>query len=327
MNVLLRSGAIILGISMSIFGKEPPHPPSGGAYYSAQRPYAPPLPFNPFPEQAPVQLFEGIFVFDDMLIDYEYSMMTSSSESTAPPAPGPGTGGPQTPPYLPPTIPIPGVPLLAIEIIEGGVKRISFDSEPGIMYRIDECTDLSSAVWTEMETIVASETRSTFLAPEGPMRFYRVFKGDTTIQFPDWDDSIEQYLYFGVYSPVVGTYSLELYGDGVLEYSRSASIPVNGFFDVADGDYDPSLWPYTGYYGVNEWELRVTVTPAAGSGSTAAAPSTAQVKKKQLRRPANDYWGVTVQQIGIANPNTQAQEDLDVYMKTTSSRIFKPLAR
>ena len=70
----------------------------------------------------------------------------------------------------------------------------------------------------------------------------------------------------------------------------------------------------TGYYAVNEWKLRVTVTPIAGGSGPTAAPSTAEAKKKGLRRPINDYWGITVQQAGIANPATQAQQDLDEHL-------------
>jgi hypothetical protein len=271
---------------------------------------------NRFPKLPTYEVHPKIFVIDDRGVDYGDGNMTMTSSIEPPPIPRPGGGEPRQPPFIAPTVPIPGVPLLRIEIIEGGVKRLLFDSEPGIVYRLEESTDLSAGVWNTLETIVATDTQTRFLTPENSMAFYRVIKGATAIQFPDWHDSIEQFLYFDVYSPVVGTYGLELYGDGVLKYSTNRTIPPDGSFGVYDyANYDPAQWPYTGYYAVNEWELRVTVTPTAGTAGPAAPPSTAQVKKKGLRRPVDNYWGISVQQAGIANPATQAQEDLDQYLR------------
>jgi hypothetical protein len=138
----------------------------GSAYYSAQRPYAPPLPFNPFPELPIVEVAAKRFLYDDTEVDYGGLLMMSSS---APPAPG-GGGGTNIPPYLPPTVAIPGTPLLTIDVLDGGVKRISFSSEPGLVYRIDESIDLSSGVWNEIDRIVATATTTEFLASDGGMR-------------------------------------------------------------------------------------------------------------------------------------------------------------
>ena len=108
----------------TIRAQEYPPRPEGIAYYSAQRPHEPPFPVNWFPELPLYEAHPRIFVIDDTGVDYGDGNITMTSSIEPPPVPGPG-GGQSPPPYIAPTVPMPGVPLLRIEIIDGGVKRIS----------------------------------------------------------------------------------------------------------------------------------------------------------------------------------------------------------
>ena len=83
-----------------------------GAYYSAQRPWMPPLPFHPFPEFPAVEVETKRYIYDDTLVNYD--LLRTESLMSGPPVPG-GGGGSGTnppPPYIAPTVPIPGVPLV-----------------------------------------------------------------------------------------------------------------------------------------------------------------------------------------------------------------------
>jgi len=191
-------------------------------------------------------------------------------------------------------------------------KRVSFDAQVGLIYRLEESTDLIT--WTLWQEFVADSTNIAFYTYDGGNRFYRVVQPDDRIQFPDWDDFIEQYLYFDVSTCLQGTYHLELYADGTLLYQTTQVVPPSGFFGVYDGNYDPAQWPFTGYYDVGEWELRVTVTPpAAGGGGGPADPAQATVKKKQRRRNQNRV-GVTVQQYNAFTISFLIQDEIDDWM-------------
>src|SRR5688572_9273481 len=104
-------------------------PSPNGVYYSAQRPWMPPLPFHPFPDLPAVEVESKRYVYDDTLVNYHLLV------ASGPPAPGGGGGGSTNapPPYLPPTVPIPGVPVLRVELLpvmpgmEKGVKLFSFN--------------------------------------------------------------------------------------------------------------------------------------------------------------------------------------------------------
>jgi hypothetical protein len=91
--------------------------PFGSVYYSAQKPWLPPMPYNPFPEFPTIGVGPKRFVYDDTQVDYvalqEQSFMMTAS---APPAPGGGGGGGGTnsPPIYYPAVPIPGVPMVGI---------------------------------------------------------------------------------------------------------------------------------------------------------------------------------------------------------------------
>jgi hypothetical protein len=129
-HVIRLFSAVALGTAACAFppaarAQEHPPRPEGTAYYSAQRPYDPPFPVNWFPELPTYEVHSRIFVIDDRDVDYGDGNMTMTSSIEPPPIPGPGGGEPRQPPYIAPTVPIPGVPMLKIEIIEGGVKRIS----------------------------------------------------------------------------------------------------------------------------------------------------------------------------------------------------------
>ncbi|MCI0744405.1 MAG: hypothetical protein L0Y58_03265 [Verrucomicrobia subdivision 3 bacterium] len=254
-----------------------------------------------------------MFVVDDSDVDYDLMQAQSMSES-GPSVPGGGGGGGEyIPPYLPPTIPIPGVPLLAIEVFDGA-KIVSFNTIPGLVYRVEETANLSNPVWTTIEEFVATSSDSDFVAEDDAMRFYRVFQEDDIIQFPDWFDSIYQYMRFDVYTPVTdGTYAMELYADGNLVFTGANTIPPDGRFFVHDVNYNPADWPNRGYYGVGEWELRVTVTPAAGSGGGGGGAGTHRVVKKTgvQRNPFGTYKGMTVGQSGIFSTTTTAQDEVD----------------
>src|SRR5687767_9239035 len=89
-----------------------------GAYYSAQRPWIPPLPFHPFPEFPAVEVESKRYVYDDTLVNYD--LLQAESLTSGPPVPGGGGGagsGTNAPPYIAPTVPVPGVPLLKIELL------------------------------------------------------------------------------------------------------------------------------------------------------------------------------------------------------------------
>jgi len=181
---------------------------------------------------------------------------------------------------------------LEIEIFDdSNSKRISLNNiTNALVYDIDVSTNLVN--WSLYQRIVATDTNFSFVEPpDETMRFFRAKQLDNRIQFPDWDDGIEQFLFFDAWTPVTGTYHLELYGDGALVFQTTQTIPTNGFFGVRDGSYNPNDWPNTGYYAVEQWELVATVTPA----NTSAVPASVSVKK-QFRHPYQSRRGITVHQ-------------------------------
>jgi hypothetical protein len=300
--------------------------PIAPRYHSAQNPSQPPLPFNPFPELPVSDLGGGTLVFDDTEVDYgELLLMASlmnSMNSSAPSPPGGGGGGGGAPViYAPPTVAIPGVPLLKIETFDEGVKVVSFNTIPGRIYELQQAGDLTSQVWTTIEQFVATSTNADFTVEESGMRFYRVFQDDDIIQFPDWFDSVWQFLEFTAYTPVTdGTIEWELYGDGTFITGNSGPIPPSGTVRVYDANYDPAFWPNTGYYGIGEWEFRISVTPS-GSG---AAPTTHKNVRKQGRRrnPPGTYHGMVVQQTGIFSPVTQ--DEVDDWVFLNCGALYQP---
>ena len=200
---------------------------------------------------------------------------------------------------------------LKIQLTSDKDKIISFNSQSNLLYRIEESSDLLN--WNLLEEVVAIDTNTYFYAFDDAIRFYRVIQNDERIQFPDWDDFVEQYLYFDVWTPITGTYHLELYGDGALLHSTTEPVPADGFFGVYDGNYNPAHWPFTGYYPYDTFELRVTVTPAGGAGGAGGAAAQATVKKKQRRRNDNRV-GTTVQLYNAFTVSMVVQDQIDDWM-------------
>lgn len=272
-------------------------------------------------------LGNGIYVFDDTSVDYGSLLINSmmmSSMVPSPPGGGGGGGGTNSPPSLPPTVPIPGVPLLKMETLDEGVKLVSFNTKTNFLYRVEATENLSNPIWTTIHEFVATETNSDFIAEGGDMQFYRVVQDDGIIQFPDWFDSVWQYLRFDVYTTVTnGNYTMELYADGDFAFSSANAIPSDGHFFVHDSGYNPADWPNTGYYGVAEWELRVSVTPATPPG-VAAAPTTFKNVKKagRQRNPRSTYFGAVTQQIGIFSPFPQ--DEVDDFLLLYAGATYQP---
>ena len=166
-------------------------------------------------------------------------------------------------------------------------KLISFNSRTGLVYQIEESTNLVD--WTLYETIVANDTNESFYVSDIETRFFRAIQMDERVQYHDWDDYVEQFVYFDAWTSIQGTYSLGLYADGALVYSVTNPVPANGKFGVFDGNYNPANWPNAGYYGVDVWEFRTVVTPTAGSGTVTNAV------QKKFRKPYQTRRGLTIQ--------------------------------
>jgi hypothetical protein len=175
----------------------------------------------------------------------------------------------------------------------------------------------------EMRAALAGEGQSMLLMEGGAPqagdafqtvhRFYRVVCPEDRIQFPQWQDFIEQYLYFDVWSSLTGrTYKLELWGDGTRVFATTNTVPASGRFGVRDGNYNPNNWPYAGYYAQRDWRLRVEIdVPSAEQGNAVA-----DVRKTGRRRNQNRS-GITVSQAGVLGGNVGAasQEEFDQWMQ------------
>jgi hypothetical protein len=192
-------------------------------------------------------------------------------------------------------------------------RVIHFATTPGSLYNLESSTNLTD--WVVEQTFVATDTNFIFwAAPEGN-KFYRASLPDDRLQFPDWSDYVEAFAYFNVHSTIQGTYHLELYADGSLLYENTAEVPTDGNFGVYDSSYDPAQWPNVADYAVEEWELRVTVTPAvAPMWSGGSGSPTANLKKKQ-RHPKYPRYGLTVGREGVgAGVAPGIQDQIDMYM-------------
>jgi hypothetical protein len=203
---------------------------------------------------------------------------------------------------------------LAIETDDDNFTRvIYFDTVPGCLYNIEESTNLLD--WSVMQTAIAMDTNYIFSTTATDMKFYRVVLPDDRIQFPDWDDYVEAFASFNVFTTIQGTYHLELYGDGNLLFQTTADVPADGRFGVYDGSYDPAQWPNVGDYAIDDWELRVTVTPSViPQTPDGGSPAQVAVKKKQ-RHPTHPRYGLTVERNGVgAGVAPGVQDDIDMYM-------------
>ena len=196
---------------------------------------------------------------------------------------------------------------LCIELLEGDAKYISFNTQTGLVYHIEESTNLMD--WSLRDTIVATDTNYGFYCFDGGMKFFRVIQQDDRIQFPDWNDFIEQFAYFDVTTSIQGTYHLELYGDGALLYQTTAAVPVSGQFGVYDGGYNPNDWPYSPEYVYNNWELHVSVTPSGGGNAAQTIVKKTQRRRNQWRR------GITIQMYNAFTISFLIQDEIDMYME------------
>lgn len=189
-------------------------------------------------------------------------------------------------------------------------RRIYFDTAPGIVYTVEQSTNLTS--WSVLDTIVADDTNEAFYAFGTDNRYYRVIQGSDLIQFPNFHPTVEQSCYIDIYTPVQGTARVEIYANGVTPwFIVEGGIPASGHFRVSDGLYNPNNWPNDGYYSVTNWEFRVTVTP---TGLSAAAANQGIVYKKgRTRNPL--HKGITVQAYGVLGQATPAvEEEVDNFM-------------
>ena len=202
----------------------------------------------------------------------------------------------------------PGAICLSIEQRDGDAKYIYFNTQTGLVYTIEESTNLFD--WSVLQTIVANDTNYAFYAFDLGSRFFRVVQPQDQIQFPNWNDFIEEFAYFDVSTSIQGNYHLELYGDGALLYQTTAAVPASGNFGVYDGSYNPNQWPYAPEYAFNDWELHVSATPAGASSASAQAV----VTKKQRRRN-RDRTGITIQMYNAFAISYLIQDEIDMYME------------
>jgi hypothetical protein len=188
-------------------------------------------------------------------------------------------------------------------------KVVYFDTSPGSLYNVESSTNLID--WIVERTFVATGTNYNFWATESDKKFYRAAAPDDRLQFPNWDDYVEAFAYFNVYTTIHGTYHLELYGDGTLLYQVTANVPTNGFFGVYDSSYDPSQWPNVGDYAVEDWELRITVTPSVIPHTPKNGPAQATMKKRQ-RHSTHPRYGLTVEMPLFHSPTIQDEVDMSM---------------
>jgi len=141
----------------------------------------PPFPFNPFPELAVTELQPGLFVYDDRSVDYvqlrtELVAMQAEKAALMGDAEESGSGGGTA------MLMSGGGPVLQIALSGDDGRRVSFETQPGFVYLIEESTNLLD--WTPLDTVVADDTNEAFFAFGPDMRFYRVIQGSDLIQFP-----------------------------------------------------------------------------------------------------------------------------------------------
>jgi hypothetical protein len=203
---------------------------------------------------------------------------------------------------------------LAIETDDDNATRvIHFDTMPGFIYNVEESTNLLN--WSLMQSVVARDTNYIFSTAATGKKFYRVAQPDDRISFPGWDDYVEAFAYFNVSTTIQGTYHLELYGDGGLLYQNTAAVPASGNFGVYDGSYDPAQWPNVGGYAIENWELRVTVSPIPTANNPNPPPAQQTLKKIQRQHTTSPRFGLTVEREGVgAGVAPGVQDNIDEYM-------------
>jgi hypothetical protein len=146
-------------------------------------------------------------------------------------------------------------------------------------------------------------------------QFYRVVCPEDRIQFPEWQNFVEHYMRFDMWSSLTGgTYRLELFADTNRVFASTNIVPINGRFGVHDSSYNPNNWPYSGYYPARQWTLNVNITPHA---SMAGQSNAAVVVQKEGRRRNPNRSGITVSQFGSLGENvgSASQADFDLWME------------
>jgi hypothetical protein len=198
--------------------------PATGTYFSAQL-FQPPLPFNPFPELPVFQLADGSFVYDDTQVDYvqlraETAALNAqmASQQVMEEESGGGSSALMSGEEL----------VLHIELSGDDGRRVSFQSQPGLVYEIQQSRNLVN--WAVLETIVADRTNIAFYAFAQDVQFYRVVQGSDLIQFPDFHPTVDQSAFIDVYTPLRGEVRVTIYGNGVLWYDVIGGIPSSGLF-------------------------------------------------------------------------------------------------
>ncbi len=202
-------------------------------------------------------------------------------------------------------------PRLNIEQTDLGGKYIVFTTRPGFVYNIEQSSNLID--WVLSETIVANDTNASFYTFDLEKRFYRLLESDGLIQFPGWHDFIQHYLYFDVWTPLRGTFHLELYADGERIFEVTEPVPASGLFGVYDSTYDPAVGVYSGYYNVSVWEISVTITP---TNSSLKQNSGVNIKSKKVQQWGRDRAGITTQQYNAFSISFLIQEEIDAWLES-----------
>jgi hypothetical protein len=79
-----------------------------------------------------------------------------------------------------------------------------------------------------IEATTSSESSSSESIETPPeAKFYRVVCPEDRIQFPGWLPYVDQFAQFVIWTPLQGTYRLEVFTDGVSIYDQTAAVPSN----------------------------------------------------------------------------------------------------
>ncbi len=240
-------------------------PSQNGAYYSAQRPWMPPLPFHPFPELPAVEVEPERYVYDDTLVNYD--LLQANSLTSGPPVPGGGSGGqPGSRPFLP--------PVTAKVQLDARGALLTWNSKISAAYRVDYVPYMNAGTneleWFTLVDGYPSHGTNTIWRDSGywslvtkpgtdPTRFYRVAEISNLLARPTVTISVAN-----------GTLSaLTAIGVSVTpeDSCLGAKLWVDGeFWDEIDGSGEIVL--DTGYFPNGSHTIYVTATIQAGGGES-----------------------------------------------------------
>jgi hypothetical protein len=177
-----------------------------------------------------------------------------------------------------------GGPVMDIKLTTDDGRRVSFTTQPGFIYIIEQSTNLTS--WSVLDTLVADDTNEAFYAFGPDARFYRVIEGSDAIQLPNFSATVDQSCYIDLYTPLTGSGVVDVYANGNFYFRSSGTVPASGSFRVSDGLYNPANWPYDGLYNITNWEFRVgIISPAATGGAGSQTNQGIVYKKGKIRKP------------------------------------------